>query len=173
MRKALFRGLLVSTLAGSALANAAQQDGALGLPVGYKAWPVALLGVERADLKQVRDIYVNAQGSRSTQPFPYGTVLVMELYSAQLGPDGNPVRDGAGRLQKGALTKIFVMGKGAGWGQAVPPELRTGEWVYASYEPDGRPAAGDLNGCRSCHVRFKDRDFVAHAAEYEGRRNAR
>lgn len=177
MRKALFLfcGWLSSSLffADVAFPNESRRDGELELPVGYRAWPVKLLAVERPDLKQVRDIYINSQGSRSTRPFPYGTVLVMELYSVRVGSDGKPVRDAAGKLEKGALTKIFVMGKGFGWGEQVPPELRTGEWVYANYEPEGRPAAGDLSACRSCHARFKDRDFVARADEYEARRNAR
>jgi hemoglobin len=153
--------------------NTVRRDGELGLPADYRSWPVKLLGVERPDLKQVRDIYVNSQGSLSSQPFPYGTVLVMELYSARGGSDGQLVRDAAGSLEKGALTRIFVMGKGFGWGEQVPSELRTGEWVFASYGPDGRPAAGDLNACRSCHVPFKDRDFVARANEYEARSKAR
>jgi hypothetical protein len=174
MHKALLCGLLLSTFAyyGGAVVAAPPRDGELQLPAGYKAWPLTL-SVQRPDLKQVRDIYVNAQASRPTQPFPYGTVLVMEIYSAKVTRDGRPALDAAGELQKGALTRIFVMGKGSGWGQDVAPELRTGEWVYASYESDGRSAAGDLNACRGCHALFKDWDFVALAAKYEAMRNTR
>ena len=43
----------------------------------------------------------------------------MELYKAQL-EGGAPVTGADGKLVKGNLAKVFVMGKGNGWGQDVP-----------------------------------------------------
>lgn len=37
----------------------AMRDGDLKLPADYKSWPVYLLDVQRPELKQIRDIYIN------------------------------------------------------------------------------------------------------------------
>lgn len=147
-----------------------KHDGELALPVDYARWPVYLKNVQRPDLKQIRDIYINPQGLKSSRPFPYGTMMVMELHSVKTGADGQPVLDANGKLQKQGLSKIFVMGKGPGWGQAVAPELRTGEWAYAAFDGSGKSLGKDASSCRSCHVPMKDTDFVARVAEYESGR---
>lgn len=148
----------------------AVNDGEIALPAGYREWPVFLKNVQRPDLKQVRDIYINAQGLKSSRPFPYGTVLVMELHSVKLGANGEPLLDADGKLQKQELSKVFVMGKGPGWGQAVAPEKRTGEWAFAAYEPGGKSLGRDASGCRGCHVPLKATDFVARVSEHEAAR---
>lgn len=150
-----------------------KNDGELALPSDYRSWPVFLKDVQRPDLKQVRDIYINVRGLKSSRPFPYGTVMVMELYSVKTDAAGNPLTDTSGRLQKAALSKIFVMAKGPGWGQAVTPQLRTGEWAYSAFDATGKSLGGDASACRSCHVPMKDTDFVARVAEFEGARAKR
>lgn len=57
--------------------------------------------------------------------------MVLELYKAQLEGE-NPVTGVDGKL-----AKVFVMGKGDGWGQDVPEPLRSGAWVF---QPMGRMA---------------------------------
>ena len=65
------------------------------------------------------------------------------------------------KLVKGDLLRVFVMGKGAGWGQAVPESLRNGNWVYASYLADARrKGPEDLTTCRACHLPLANKDFV-------------
>lgn len=152
----------------------AMRDGDLKLPADYKSWPVYLLDVQRPELKQIRDIYINTQGLKSSRPFAYGTTMVMELHSVKTGADGKPEPDAYGKLQKQGLSKVFVMGKGAGWGQEVPPEQRTGEWVFAAYDASGNSLGKDMSACRGCHVPLKDMDFVAKVPEFEAARaNAR
>jgi len=144
-------------------------DGALTVPADYRRWPVFLTGIDRPDVKQVRDIYVNPTGSTAVagQPFPAGTVFVMELHKAAEGADGNLTRDAAGKLVKGDLIKTFVMGKGEGWGATVtPPELRNGDWLYAAWLPDGTAAPDPVAGCRGCHLPQAGKDFVHRADEY-------
>lgn len=150
------------------------RDGELKLPVDYKNWPVYLRDVQRPELKQIRDIYINPQGLKSSRPFAYGTMMVMELHSVKTGADGQPVLDANGKLQKQGLSKTFVMGKGPGWGQDVPTEQRTGEWVFAAYDASGNSLGKDMSACRGCHVPLKDTDFVARVPEFEAARsNAR
>lgn len=147
-----------------------KNDGELNLPADYAQWPVYLKDIQRPDLKQIRDIYINPQGQKSSRPFAYGTMMVMELHPVKTGADGQALLDANGKLQKQGLPKIFLMGKGVGWGQAVAPELRTGEWAYAAFDGSGKSLGKDGSSCRGCHVPMKDTDFVARVPEYEASR---
>ncbi|MFN3543947.1 MAG: cytochrome P460 family protein [Thiobacillus sp.] len=168
---------LCMAASGAALAGshsmAVKNDGELPLPADYVSWPVYLKNVQRPDLKQIRDIYINPQGLKSSHPFAYGTTMVMELHSVKTGANGQPVLDANGKLQKQALSKVFVMSKGPGWGQTEAPELRTGEWAYAAFDGSGKSLGKNAGSCRSCHVPMKDTDFVARVPEYEAARAAR
>lgn len=148
-------------------------DGEPALPVGYQNGPKFLSGVQRPDIKQVRELFINEIGAKANvgQPFLNGTVMVMELYKAQV--DGEmPVTGPDGKLVKGDLAKIFVMEKGEGWGQDVPEHLKTGNWVFAAYAPDGKPLAEDFGKCRACHVPLAAKDFVHRYDEYFEKRSA-
>jgi len=150
------------------MAAPALKDGELALPQDYKSWPRFLLNVQRPDAKQVRDIYINPKGYAMTsgRAFPHGTVMVMENYKAQQQSDGSLVTGADGKLVKGDMAAIFVMGKDQGWGKDVAEGLATGEWIFTAYQPDGKKSGADLNGCRGCHVPLKDKDFVHRFDEY-------
>ncbi len=140
------------------------------LPSDYRTWPVFLANVQRADNGQVRDVYVNPIGAtvQQGQPFPMGTVLVMDLFAAQKDDTGAPVLDGNGHLIKAALLKTFVMGKDTGWGNYVSSDLRNGDWLYAAYATDGKtPTADPLPPCFSCHLPLgASQDWVQRYADY-------
>ena len=157
-------------LAGLAWAKppAVLKDGELPLPTDYKTWPKFLSAVQRPDAKQVREIYLNAEGKSATSAkgFPNGTVFVMENYAAQTNPDGSVKIDAEGKLMKGDLLRVFVMGKNSGWGMDVPKEQQTGNWIYAAYQPDGQKAPDDLGKCRACHLTMPTKDFVHRYDEY-------
>jgi hemoglobin len=143
------------------------KDGELALPADYKTWPKFLSEVQRPDVKQVRDLYVNPKGTKAApgQPFPNGTVMVMELYKAKA--EGEELaKGGDGKLVKGDLAKVFVMGKDEGWGQDVQENLKNGTWVFAAYGPDGKPLAEDFTKCRACHAPLARKDFVHRYDEY-------
>lgn len=165
--------VLADMYASASTSVGAKNDGELALPADYASWPVYLKNVQRPDLKQIRDIYINPQGQQSSRPFAYGTTMVMELHSVKTGPDGQPALDANGKLQKQGLSKIFVMGKGLGWGQSVASEQRTGEWAYAAFDGSGKSLGKDAGSCRGCHVPMKDTDFVARVPEYEAARAQR
>lgn len=139
------------------------KDGELALPGDYTLWPMFLSEVQRPDAKQVLELYINPAGATTSrgQAFQSGTVMVMELYKAQL--DGEtPVTGADGKLVKSNLAKVFVMGKGDGWGQDVPEPLQTGAWIFSAYGPDGTSLAEDFTKCRACHAPLVQKDFVHH-----------
>jgi hypothetical protein len=161
--------LLAALLAGCAMfAPAPLNDGEIALPAAYKSWPKFLSAVQRPDVKQVREIYMNPASRQATAAggFGNGTVFVMETYAARTRADGTPETGPDGKLVKGELTRIGVMGKGEGWGQAVIEALRNGNWVYAQYLPSGQKAPDDLNTCRACHLPLANKDFVHRYDEH-------
>jgi len=145
-------------------------DGDLAVPENYKSWPKFLSEIQRADNKQVRDIYINPTGNSAKmgEAFPNGTISVMEIYKAREAADGTPLKGPDGKFIKGDLLKIAVMGKGPGWGDTVsPPELRNGDWVYSMYMGDGKSKAPDDTAtCRACHLPLKDKDYIFRYDEY-------
>jgi hemoglobin len=150
------------------------KDGEVVLPAGYQQWPKFLSEVQRPDVKQVRELFINTIGAKTSagQPFPNGTVMVMELYKVKM--DGEtPVTGPDGKLVKDALAKVFVMEKGEGWGEDVPENLRTGNWIFAAYGPDGKALTEDLSKCRACHAPLAAKDFVHRYDEYFEKRTVR
>jgi hemoglobin len=145
-------------------------DGELAVPEDYKGWPKFLSEIQRADNKQVREIYINPVGhsTKMGDAFPNGTVSVMEIYKAREAADGTPLKGPDGKFIKGDLLKIGVMGKGPGWGDTVAqPELRNGDWVYSMYMADGKTKAPDDTAtCRACHLPLKDKDYIFRYDEY-------
>lgn len=142
-------------------------DGTLALPVGYKSWPKFLVDIPKGEAKQVRDIYINQTGARNSvgQPFPNGTVMVMEIYKAKM--DGDALATGLdGKLVKGDLAKVFVMGKEQGWGEKLPEILKNGDWIYAAYDAASKPLMEDFTKCRACHMPLAQKDFVHRYDEY-------
>lgn len=150
------------------LEPAAPKDGELAAPADYRLWPKFLSAVQRPDAKQVREIYMNptARQASPTGGFANGTIFVMENYAARARPDGTLETGADGRLVKGELLRVFVMGKGDGWGRDVAAPLRNGNWVYAAWLPNGRKAPDDINTCRACHLPLAEKDFVPRYDEH-------
>ena len=78
-----------------------------------------------------------------------------------------------GKLIKGDLAKVFVLGKGEGWGQEVPDNLKNGNWVFAAYGSDGKALAEDFAKCRACHAARAVKDFEHRYDEYFEKRPIR
>ena len=162
--------LLAALTAGCAMAPGTPKDGELAVPADYRSWPKFLSAVQRPDAKQVREIYMNPAAAAATASagFGSGTVFVMENYAALETTDGKLATGADGKLIKAELLRVFVMGKGAGWGQEeVPESLRNGNWVYASYLADARrKGPEDLTTCRACHLPLANKDFVPRYDEH-------
>lgn len=177
---------LIPVLAAVFLASCAQtpppaavaklKDNELAVPANYKSWSSTLLNVQRPDTKQIRDIYVNTIGAaaKAGGKFANGTVAVMEIYPVQLAADGTPVKGADGNFVKGNLAKVFVMGKGEGWGESAPAGLKNGDWIYAAYLADGKTVSQDpIAACRGCHLPLGDaKDFFHRYDEYFQKRRS-
>jgi plastocyanin len=128
----------------------------VGFPEGYPENFRLLFVFDRPDNRQVRVICGNdlAASVQPGEPFPYGSVMVMETWRARLGENGQPVLDDAGHYIREALTGIFVMRKEEGFGEAYL-EDRSGEWEYVAYRPNGEHLIPPerTNNCASCHLR--------------------
>ncbi len=152
------------------------KDGQLAVPADYRSWPKFLVDIDRPDAKQVRDIYLNPLGhaTKAGDPFPNGTISVMDIFAARENPDGTLMKGADGKLVKGALAKVFVMGKGAGWGETVTPaELKNGDWIYSGFAADAKtPSKDDIATCRACHLPVAGKDFVHRYDEYFEKRAA-
>lgn len=170
---ALLGTVLLAGCAATPTPPVALKDGELTLPRDYKAWPRFLPTIDRPDVKQVRDIYMNPT-STAVQPgqaFPQGSRFVMEIYAAAVQPDGS-LRQEGGRLVKGNLMHVYVMGKEAHWGGDVPEPLRNGNWIYSAYKPDGSSNTPIVNTCRGCHTPLKKDDYVIHMDRYFAQRKS-
>lgn len=152
----------------------------VGFPEGYQEEFTVFYEFDRPDNGTARVIYANdAAASVSAEvfapaspapgePFPYGSVLVMEVYRTQRDDDGNVLLDENGRYIRDELFGLFVMRKEPGFG-AKYGEQRNGEWEYVAYRPDGTiliPPEATFS-CASCHVEAgqgKDWVFGTHRA---------
>ena len=173
-----FLALAALTLALAGCASMAPvaplKDGELAVPADYKGWTKFLSAVQRPDAKQVREIYMNPPASAGTAAagFPNGTVFVMENYAAAANADGSLKQGADGKLVKGDLLRVFVMGKNAGWGATAPEGLKNGDWIYAAYLPGGAKAPEPTATCRACHLPLVNKDFVHRYDEFFGKKSA-
>ena len=113
------RQIVAATLTAIILAACANMAGApvvkfkdneQPIPAGYKSWSKFLSEVQRADAKQVREIFINplGAGAQKGQPFANGTIMVMENYAAKAGADGVPIKGADGKLVKGDLLRLAL-----------------------------------------------------------------
>ena len=106
--------------------------------------------VDRSDNGQVREIYANDVALNSSgDTLDRGSIIMMQIFSAQLDGDGAPVLDGDGRFMKDTLNTIAIMEKRRGFGKYSTN--RNGEWEYAFFTPDGDPMPSEAD-CYGCHA---------------------
>lgn len=100
------------------------------LPIVAASWETRKVASD----EQVVHVCLGVCGLRPQkgQPYPYGSVIVMETYRARADAQNNPLRDGNGRFIRDTLAGIFVMRKERGFGVEYEHN-RTGEWEYVAY----------------------------------------
>jgi hypothetical protein len=110
----------------------------VGFPEGYQDNFSIFYEFDRPDNKTARVIYANdvAASVQPGQPFPYGSILVMDVYRTPKDEAGNVLLDENGRYVRAELAGHFVMRKEPGFGTKYG-ELRNGEWEYVAYRADG------------------------------------
>lgn len=128
---------------------------------------------DRYDVKQYRELYASpeaVEAARAGKPLPYGTVLTLVQYRAQVDAQGNPLKDASGRFLKGDLIGYTVMEKRQGWGTQYPDDLRNGEWEYAVFTADRKPnEKANFKACLQCHKPHAQQDFVISYPALAGR----
>lgn len=161
-----------SILAGAALAATLSVGAQAGpervsFPTDYRTTFVEFIRIDRPDRGITRFFYVNPDAMEAAMPgedLPQGTVLIMEDHKVVVDGDGDPVPDAQGRFRPtDEVTNVFVMEKQPGWGEALPADMRNGDWDYAWFEADGSRKQGDFvrfTGCFSCHMNRADRDYT-------------
>lgn len=140
----------------------------VGFPEGYDKNYKQFYVFDREDNKQVRAVFANdkAASVKDGQPYPYGSILVMETWRTKQDAAGNILKDANGRYQRDALTGIFVMRKEPGFGVDYDKQ-RTGEWEYVAFRPDKTYSSPPdrTNACAACHLQTSDtgKDWVVRA----------
>ena len=151
----------------SAQSGSTPKDGELAFPADYKSYPTFLHSIQKPNA--VRDLYINQIGAKAHrgESFPNGSVLVMEIHHAKKDADGSFVKGSDGHLVKNGLAKVFVMQKGAGWGNKAPESLKNGDWIYSAFNSNGDRLNVEYGKCRSCHMPLGDsKDYVHRYDEY-------
>lgn len=114
--------------------------------------------VDKPDRKITRYLYVNKAALaqvKDGEPFPEGTILVMEDRAVALDTAEKPLVGADGRLQPtGRVRAYAVMEKRKGWGETnlLPSDKDNGDWEYASFKPDGGANPIKLDACYACHL---------------------
>lgn len=137
-----------------AIAPAAAADG-ITFPKDYKAFGNYLSIDRTQNPDQIIRLFANdkaLEAARAGKELPDGSVIVGEIYKAELDKDGKPVVSTLGRKIRDKLALIAVMEKRAGFGKDLPAELQNNGWDFAAFKPDGTDAGKDLNACRACHA---------------------
>lgn len=157
----------VAVIALGAVAIAASfavaQDDRVAFPAGYKSFNNYLSLDRTGNDTEIIRLFANdkaAAGPGADGHFADGSVLVGEIYKARLNDKGEAIESSLGRRVRDKLAAIAVMEKRSGWGGTIPEDLRTGDWDFAVFSPDGKRLDKDLNGCRSCHTPLKETDFL-------------
>ena len=124
-------------------------------PEDYKATYTRYHTINFPATRQVRYYYANAtalQAAKAGKPLPDGSVLFVEVYSAKLGADKNPISGGDGFFAPDQLVAYTAMARDAGWGKEIPDMLRNEDWNYAVFTPakQHRPGVNQAE-CLACH----------------------
>ena len=153
------------------ISSAAAGPDKIKFPEGFEKG-VRYAVVDRHDNKQYRELYANEEAVkaiRAGQPLPYGTVLTLIIYQAQVDDKGVPKTDANGRFMKGNLVGYTVMEKQKGWGTEYPETLRNGEWEYSVFTADRKfNEKANYPGCFQCHKPHAKQDFVISHSQLGG-----
>lgn len=168
-------GFLLSFIAliaafGADAPNSELSQDRVGFPRDYTTKFSVLRTSLRDEGAKIVTVYGNALAAAVTNktqlPYPYGSVIVMETALTRKSPEGKPLKNAAGNLEKETVSGLHVMRKEKGFGENYGAK-RSGEWEFVEYKPDGTfitPPAKSAS-CAECHIKAgPEKDFV-----YRGR----
>jgi hypothetical protein len=132
-------------------------------PKNYQSTYTKIDQIDRYDNKTVRILYINsiALAAEPGKPLPFGSVLLLEVRGAQLGPDGNPRLDGEGRfIPDSTIQSVNVQEKRQGWSAEVDEKIRNPNWEYAIFDINGQRRTASTQACMTCHKPRAADDFT-------------
>lgn len=136
----------------------------VALPEGYKADFVEYLSLDRVqNHDQFIRLFANDVAMKGKNPkgeLPNGSILVAEVYSVAKNADGSVKYSMLNRRIKDKLKLIAVMEKQTAFGLNPASKVRTGNWDFAAFKPNGDIAPKDLDACRGCHLPLDKTDYV-------------
>jgi cytochrome c553 len=116
------------------------------------------------DRKQVRHYFANEaalEAARAGEPLPDGSYILVEIHSAKLDEQGQPVTGEDGFFAEDKHTGFTAMAREEGWGEDVPELLRNENWNYAVFKQDRSVNTGaNQAACLACHVPHEQTSFL-------------
>lgn len=144
------------------LAESAKSD--IAFPKDYATTFTNYLSLDRTQNDdQIIRLFANdiaMKGLKETGKFPEGSILVGEVYKAKKDKDGEVLESDLGRRIKNKFAVVAVMEKRKGFGKGLPSDIKTGDWGFAAFKPDGSVAKKNLAKCHQCHAPFGETQHV-------------
>ena len=93
---------------------------------------------------------------------PVGAIIVLEVYGAKVGRDGQLVLDSNGKIIPGPLNVISIMETIDGAKRYFPSNVSNGDWAYFFYSDDfqDKTTAADRSACMQCHKKSESSQFI-------------
>jgi cytochrome c553 len=114
--------------------------------------------------KEVRYYYANTAAvtaAKAGKPLPDGSVLFVEIYSAKLDANNNPISGADGFYIPNRLLRYTAMEREAGWGDDIPELLRNENWNYAIFTSAKQNQQGvNQAECLACHKPLSDVSYT-------------
>jgi cytochrome c553 len=133
-------------------------------PEGYKQGFTKYHTMNFAAAKEVRYYYANTAAvaaAKTGKPLPDKSFIFVEVYSAKLDVDKNPIRGADGYYVPDQLLRYTAMEREARWGDDIPELLRNENWNYAIFTADKRYQQGvNQAECLACHKPLSDMSYA-------------
>ncbi len=127
----------------------------MNFPADFPQGFVLYQTLDNTEAARVVKRYANRvalNAAREGKPLPSGAVIMVASHAARRDAAQKTVRGAHGQLVAAELLSYSGMEQRAGWGAALPPLLRNGDWDYAVFGAD-RVRRVELNQaeCLACH----------------------
>lgn len=160
--KFIYHAILIIVISLPALA-----ENKISLPVDYKNTFTEYLSLDRTqNHNQFMRLYANdlaMKGRDKDGNFLNGSQIVAEVYGVKTDSEGKVITSRLNRRIKDKLKLLAVMEKQNGFEENSGSAIKTGDWDFATFKPNGKVAPKNLDSCRSCHTPLTDTDFLFSA----------
>ena len=145
----------------SVLAIAGGRNDQVPYPEGYKDTFIYYNTQNRANNKQIADMYANdiAKNSINDAELAAGSIIVMEVYKPEVDESGSPIVGDDELFIKKKFAAVAVMEKRSDWGADYAADERAGAWGFALYDTKGMPKENSLD-CATCHQPLTATNFM-------------